>query len=101
MGRMRSYSGRVIFAPTGYFAGASMLNPIRFIENNCQQCWNCKKCEGGEVIRWRDSVAHPFRFYELPVCRIDGGKAMYEVYKAQCPEFEDVTSNEQRKEVPF
>ena len=78
--------------------GCSMFNPIRYSEKNCQQCWNCKKCEGGEVIRWRDSVAHPFRFYELPVCRIDGGKAMFEVYDVHCPEFENLPTGGQRRE---
>lgn len=77
--------------------GSSVLNPQRYTDNNCHQCWRCKKREGEKAFRWRNTVAHPFRYYALPVCCIDGGKAMYEVYDELCPEFEAISTDEQRE----
>ena len=68
--------------------GLTRVTPIRYTDDNCAQCWNCKKREGEKVLRWIKKIGTPSKYYALPVCCLDGGKAMFEVYHEKCPEYE-------------
>lgn len=52
--------------------------PIKFIWNNCGQCFDCKHCEGTRTIH------RAGKWWEHPVCGIDE-KIMVEVYNISCP----------------
>ncbi len=65
--------------------GETKYNPIRVLDNNRAQCWDCKHLENEAVAQDEEDG----KFYALPVCDIGGGKIMMEVYSHHCPSYEE------------
>ena len=54
-------------------------NPIMFVWNNCEQCFDCGHCEGTKTIYKAG------KWWKHPVCDMDGGIIMTEVFYSNCP----------------